>query len=233
MFLFIATAWADNIQEIAKPAESFSVFRIIWNADPVVKLTLLVLVMASVACWAIIFYKRRQLKNAGILGDRFNDAFVRSRNLEELLVRTPGSLSPMGGIFRTAMKEIAGKGSAKPTEAILKRRIDRAAQEEINELEHYVPFLATTGSTAPFVGLFGTVWGILAAFWKIGSAGSSSLAVVGPHLAEALIATAVGLATAIPAVIAYNIFVGKIRFLVLEINEFAMELHSRLKQESL
>ena len=124
-----------------------------------------------------------------------------------------------------------GKRSVDISMEGIRRRIDRAVEEEIERIERYLPFLATTGSTSPFIGLFGTVWGILAAFWQIGRAGSSSLAVVGPYIAEALIATALGLAAAIPAVIFYNFFVTRIRVFVREIQNFSEDLAQRIERD--
>ena len=113
----------------------------------------------------------------------------------------------------------------------VERDIQRSAENEIEQMEYGVSFLAITASAAPFIGLFGTVWGILNAFWKIGQTGASSLAVVGPHIAEALIATAIGLAAAIPAVIFYNIFVNHIRILRKDLLDFSEDLSNRLRTE--
>ena len=105
------------------------------------------------------------------------------------------------------------------------------SEDEIAKIERYTPFLATTGSSAPYIGLFGTVWGILAAFWEIGKAGTSSLAVVGPYIAEALIATAMGLGAAIPAVIFYNFFVVRIRAFERDVDNFSEDLMDRISRE--
>ena len=145
--------------------------------------------------------------------------------------------NPLYEIFNTAgevMKRLksAGKGHGNNRD-ILVQRLTQTREEEIYKLEQYTPFLATTASTAPFVGLFGTVWGILTAFWNIGKEGSSTLAVVGPYIAEALIATAIGLAAAIPAVIFYNFYVNRVRLLSKDLQDFSTDLASRIDREYL
>ncbi len=212
--------------------------QILWHSDPVVKLTLLILLVFSVVCWAIIVYKHKELKELSASSARFFDAFWRIHNLEEILAKHAGQDNPLLNVFREAAADLIRKpkvGETKrgPETSIegIRRRIDRAVEEEIERIEKYIPFLATTGSSAPFIGLFGTVWGILAAFWQIGRAGSSSLAVVGPYIAEALIATAFGLAAAIPAVIFYNVFVTRTRIFSREIQSFSEDLAHRIERD--
>ncbi|HEX5037063.1 MAG TPA: MotA/TolQ/ExbB proton channel family protein [bacterium] len=218
------------------------IFQILWGADPVVKLTLFVLFGFSVASWAIIIYKHKELKKLRAASARFFDSFWRIPSLEELLAKYAGQESPLFNIFRQAAADVIRKpgadarqarGSRDVTADGMRRRIERAAEDEIERVERYIPFLATTGSTTPFIGLFGTVWGILAAFWQIGRAGSSSLAVVGPFIAEALIATAFGLAAAIPAVIFYNFFVNRTRIFTREIQSFSEDLAHRIERDYL
>ncbi len=220
--------------------ENGHIFQILWGADPVVKLTLLILFVFSIASWAIIFYKHTELKKLKAGSARFFDAFWRSSSLEDLFTKQSGPESPASNIFRQAAGELMRKSQAKAGETRrtadvsaegVRRRIERAAEDEIERIERYIPFLATAGSTAPFIGLFGTVWGILAAFWQIGRAGSSSLAVVGPFIAESLIATAFGLAAAIPAVIFYNVFVNRTRIISREIQSFSEDLSSRIERD--
>jgi len=218
------------------------IFQILWGADPVVKLTLFVLFGFSVASWAIIIYKHKELKKLRAASARFFDSFWRIPSLEELLAKYAGQESPLFNIFRQAAADVVRKSGASDRQARgsrdvtvdgMRRRIERAAEDEIERVERYIPFLATTGSTTPFIGLFGTVWGILAAFWQIGRAGSSSLAVVGPFIAEALIATAFGLAAAIPAVIFYNFFVNRTRIFTREIQSFSEDLAHRIERDYL
>ncbi|QQR79514.1 MAG: MotA/TolQ/ExbB proton channel family protein [Deltaproteobacteria bacterium] len=214
--------------------EQNHIFQILWDSDPVVKLTLLILLGFSVGSWAIVVYKYKELKKWKISAARFFEAFWRTPSLEELLAKSAGQENPLFNIFRTGISDIMRKNKGegrKVTLSLVQRRIENAISMEEDRIERYIPFLATTGSVAPFIGLFGTVWGILAAFWKIGKAGSSSLAVVGPFIAEALIATAVGLAAAIPAVIFYNIFVNQTRSFLKDVNGFAEDLSQRIQQD--
>lgn len=215
--------------------EQNHVLQILWNSDPVVKLTLLLLLGFSVGSWAIVAYKYKELKKWKESSVRFFESFWRAPSLEELLAKSSGIDNPLFNIFRTGIADIMRRGKneqgRKVTLALVQRRIENAISMEEDRIERYIPFLATTGSVAPFIGLFGTVWGILAAFWKIGKAGSSSLAVVGPYIAEALIATAVGLAAAIPAVIFYNIFVNQTRTFLKDVNGFAEDLVQRIEQD--
>lgn len=228
--MLIGTAYAAS--------SNSHLIQILWGADPVVKLTLLILVGLSVTSWAIILYKQKEIKKFKIASQRFFDAFWRAHNLEDLLAKYAGQESPLFNIFRTAVADLLRKtkgteARSRPSTSIegVRRRIERAVEDETERVERYVPFLATTGSSSPFIGLFGTVWGILAAFWQIGRAGSSSLAVVGPYIAEALIATAAGLAAAIPAVIFYNFFVTRIRIFVREMENFSEDLAQRIERE--
>ncbi len=212
------------------------IVQILWGADPVVKLTLLILLGFSVTSWAIIFFKHKELNKLRGASVRFFESFWRAQTLEDLLAKYAGQESPLFNVFRYTVAEFIRKpkGELKKTETNvegMRRRVSRAVENEIERIERYVPFLATTGSTSPFIGLFGTVWGILAAFWQIGRAGSSSLAVVGPSIAEALIATAVGLAAAIPAVIFYNVFVSRIRIFSREIESFGEDLAHRIERD--
>jgi len=218
------------------------IFQILWGADPVVKFTLFVLFSMSVASWAIIVYKYKELTKLKAASIRFFDTFWRVPNLEELIAKYSGQESPLFNIFRHAVadlirkpKSAGGGGDTRKNAEVsldgIRRRIDRSMEDEVERIERYLPFLATTGSSAPYIGLFGTVWGILAAFWQIGRAGSSSLAVVGPFIAEALIATAFGLAAAIPAVIFYNFFVTRTRTFAREIQSFSEDLAHRIERD--
>lgn len=214
----------------AESAEGGHILSLIWQADIVVKLTLLILFVFSVVSWAIIIMKWRQLKQAKARVKQFLATFWQAKTLESLLTRGSFPKSPTLNIFKTGIASLREQNGAKNL-TFIERDVQRTASEEIEQLEYFVPFLATTASATPFIGLFGTVWGILNAFFKIGSAGSSSLAVVGPHIAEALIATAVGLAAAIPAVIFYNFFVNKIRLLSRDIQQFSEDLDQRIEKE--
>lgn len=201
-----------------------------WQADIVVKVALLLLFFFSIVSWAIIIMKHRQLKSSKKRAHQFLYSFWQSKTLEALVSKGSFRKSPVFNVFKTGIASLRDTENSKNL-AFIKRDINRTTEEEIEQLEYYVPFLATTASAAPFIGLFGTVWGILNAFWKLGKGGSSSIAVIGPHIAEALIATAIGLAAAIPAVIFYNFFVNKIRLLTRDITQFSEDLGHRIEKE--
>lgn len=215
--------------------EGGHLIRIILGADPVVKAVLVLLVGMSVFSWAIIIYKYRHIHQGQQQSQRFLKIFRRSRDLDNLLAKTALPPNPIQTIFRKGLADSlhpTQKGAGGPPKLDeVRRNLDRAADDELEHMERYIPFLATTGSSAPYIGLFGTVWGILAAFWEIGKSGSSSLAVVGPYIAEALIATALGLAAAIPAVIFYNFFVTRIKTFTRSAELFRNDLLERLARE--
>ena len=196
-----------------------SAMQLILQAGYVVKVVLLILLFFSVVSWAIIFYKYRYLSRANKETDTFLRSYRAGRDLKGLLITTrPLNLSPLSNIFKfTSSENIVDK-------AEIKRSLRRFSALESAKLEKYLSFLATTGSTTPFVGLFGTVWGIMNAFRGIGAAGSASLAVVAPGIAEALITTAAGLVAAIPAVIAYNYYLSRARQMIIEMEDFSEEL---------
>src|SRR4029450_12865979 len=207
------------LQMQVSEANGDNVLKLLFSTDPVVKFTLLVLVVFSVVSWAIILYKYRQVKKAKKTSGQFLNLFETSESIEEVMTKsTPREGNPLYEVFSSGLSDIVrnrqlaarepGRASKLNVEPI-KKNVLRATSDEVAKLEQMTPFLATTASASPFIGLFGTVWGILTAFWAIGRAGSTSLGTVGPYIAEALIATAVGLAAAIPAVIAYNYFVSK------------------------
>jgi biopolymer transport protein TolQ len=171
-------------------------------------------VAASIWCWTIIFDKWLRLRSLFRRADQFEEAFWSGGSLEELYDRIGARpLDPMSSIFVAAMREwrratAKGLGEGEAARGGLARRIDRVMQvtlsREMEQLEARMGFLASVGSTAPFIGLFGTVWGIMSSFHNIGASKNTSLAVVAPGIAEALFATALGLVAAIPAVLAYN-----------------------------
>ena len=203
----------------------------------VVKLVLIILLYFSVGSWTIIFYKLLQVYRAKRESERFMDFFWKTKRFDTIsaqLERFPNS--PLSVLFNEGYSELtklAQKGEEKEDPHVIStelggidniaRSLRRATTSEITRLEKYTTFLATTGATAPFIGLFGTVWGIMTAFKGIGETGSASLAVVAPGIAEALIATAIGLVAAIPAVMGYNHFQNKIRVLIAEMDSFTTE----------
>lgn len=213
-------------------------------------LVLLSLVLASIVCWGIVFQKSRLLRKAQRHTVRFLDALHSSNDVAFIAAAARRfAISPLARLFRTAHQRVEmlheGRLAVADEESLamsahtverLRQMLRVAQAEEVGRLEHGLAFLATTASVAPFVGLFGTVWGIMKSFHAIGQGGGASLAVVGPGISEALIATAVGLAAAIPAVVAYNYYLQRIRRIEGELEHFAEELlllfDSRLPQEA-
>jgi len=233
MTLFGIALAADPTLPVVETADistNHSILYLFWQADIVVKVALVLLFMFSVVSWAIIVMKHRQLKRFRQRTMQFLHSFWQAKTLEAMVAKGAFRRSPVFNIFKAGIASLRDPDNTKNL-PFIKRDIQRSSEEEIEQLEYYVPFLATTASVAPFIGLFGTVWGILNAFWKLGKGGSSSIAVIGPHIAEALIATAIGLAAAIPAVIFYNFFVNKIRLLSRDIATFSDDLSHRIEKE--
>ncbi|MBL4721012.1 MAG: protein TolQ [Alphaproteobacteria bacterium] len=191
-----------------------SIWGLFVQATLIVKAVMLVLIFASVWSWAIIIEKVWRLRKLDASASRFEDMFWSGGSLDELYERVGANpTNPMSAIFTAAMREWrrsteSGLGQNSSSQGYLQQRIDRVMQvslsREMAHLERYMTFLASVGSTAPFVGLFGTVYGIMNSFQSIAMTKQTSLAVVAPGIAEALFATALGLVAAIPAVVAYN-----------------------------
>ena len=219
------------------------VLSMILRAGPVVQLVLLSLLLMSVMTWAIIFYKWRMFRQAETENRRFHNLFLHQQRLSTIHEGAEDmTFSPVASIFRAGYIELVRVSRARKQQAAdyvpeepgglikevdgtenISRALSKAAETELTRLERALPFLATTGSTAPFIGLFGTVWGIMNAFRSIGLAGSASLISVAPGISEALVATAAGLAAAIPAVVGYNYFIQKIRVLDNDMSTFTAE----------
>jgi len=190
-------------------ATDFSLIQLFIRADFIVKAVIIILIAASVYSWALIFDKYKLFKRIEKSTNNFEDKFWKSRSAESFY----NSLSnkekdPVANIFQTAMIELikTKSKSSSVQSARVSRVIEIAADKEIKLIEKHFTFLATVGSTAPFIGLFGTVWGIMNSFQSIAISRNTSLAIVAPGIAEALFATALGLLAAIPAVVAYNKF---------------------------
>ncbi len=208
-----------------------NIIRLIADASLVVQLVLLVLLFFSVFSWAIIIFKRRTIRAAVAQSQRFLRAFRRSKSLSdvnEAAKRYYGS--PLAALFQSGFRELAHVSRSNPQSNLnsgrlesLNRVLTKASNAEIARLEKMMSFLATTGSVTPFIGLFGTVWGIMDAFFKISIVRSASLVTVAPGIAEALIATALGLFAAIPAVIAYNYFLHRIKDIITDMEDFSLE----------
>ena len=190
----------------------FSLIALFMRADLIVKSVILILILASVWCWAIILQKWSTVRRLNKSSNDFEQGFWSGNSLDDLYDKiSQQPLDPMSAIFAAAMREWrrAPSGQSGGGSLVkLAERIDRVMHitmaREMDHAERYMTFLATTGATAPFIGLFGTVWGIMNSFQSIAISKNTSLAVVAPGIAEALFATALGLLAAIPAVIAYN-----------------------------
>jgi biopolymer transport protein TolQ len=205
-----------------------------WTA----RFVLILLALFSLVSWAIILYKGMALHRAHAESETFLDVFRKSNKFSEVNAVCPQlKSSPLVGVFQAGYMELNQQvrggaatarepGAPKPTVRSMEslaRSLARAATAEVTRLERRLSFLATTASVTPFVGLFGTVWGIMNAFADIGRMGSANLAVVAPGISEALITTATGLAAAIPAAVFYNFFQSRVRVLSAMLDDFALE----------
>jgi biopolymer transport protein TolQ len=197
---------------VAAPGSNLSLLSLFLQADAVVKLVMIVLLIASIWVWTIIIEKVVTLRRVNREANRFEDEFWSGGSLDTLYDREGADpVHPIAAVFGAAMSEwkrtarIAGTEIGKTS---VRERVDRAMNvtimREMDRLERFMIFLASVGSTAPFIGLFGTVWGIMHSFSAIAAMHNTDLAVVAPGIAEALFATAIGLVAAIPAVLAYN-----------------------------
>jgi biopolymer transport protein TolQ len=233
--LVVGTVWGGRLASLDPLA-------LIWQASWIVQLVLLLLAGFSIISWAVIVFKWREIRAAQDDDDAFLEvyhegsaqaAYESARGLDQ---------GPLPAIYLAAWAErvkiakySGARADAPPDDAHLHQIVKRvawAASEETGRLQSRLTFLATTGSSAPFIGLFGTVIGIINSFTGIGVAGSASLAVVAPGIAEALIATAVGLFAAIPATIFYNIFIGRLREIHADVDLFVTEFEGDLRRES-
>lgn len=220
------------------------IFGFFAEAGPMAKLVLAILVGFSLASWAIMIWKQVQLRKADRHTDRFLEAFRRSARFSEVNTAASGlGASPLVGLFQAGYAEIDAQIKAARPEDIeeagaggggrryrirslsaVERTLRRAVAVELGQLARGTPFLATTAASTPFIGLFGTVWGIMVAFHQIGLTGSTSIVTVAPGIAEALVNTAAGLAAAIPALIGYNHFAARLRRARSRMEDFVLEL---------
>jgi biopolymer transport protein TolQ len=223
------------------------------NSGIVVLMVLLTLIFFSLASWAIIFLKYRYIRRAFKESSVFIDFFWRSRDLSDAFSQSKQlQHSPIARVFRIGyleLKKILQSNNPQDAQTVengasslrmqvsgidnIQRALRRSTNTEITRMSQLVPFLATTGNTAPFIGLFGTVWGIMNSFHDIGQRGSASLAVVAPGISEALVATAAGLAAAIPAVMAFNYFSQKIRVIETELQSFSADFLNIVERDIL
>ncbi|GHD63497.1 Tol-Pal system subunit TolQ [Thalassobaculum fulvum] len=226
----------------AAEVSTLSIWDLFLAADPIVKGVMFMLLIASVICWAIIFDKTFKMRSLRRRASDFEEAFWSGGSLEDLYDRMGNHPEdPMSAVFASAMREwrrSAARGlTAKGNEirASLRQRIDQVmaltVSREMEALEKRMTFLASVGSTAPFIGLFGTVWGIMNSFQSIAASKNTSLAVVAPGIAEALFATALGLVAAIPAVIFYNKISSDLGKYAARLEGFASEFGSILSRQ--
>jgi biopolymer transport protein TolQ len=233
MLVFVSAVHAQT----AGPVGQASVLSMVTGSGPVVQGVLYLLVLFSVLSWAVIFYKFRQIRLARRQSEQFIEIFWETKNLTAIHGATEQlQQSSVAQVFRAGYQELVRLTRAKrqdvPGEALttelsgvgnVERAMKRATSQQLTHLERALTFLATTASATPFIGLFGTVWGIMNAFIGLSSTHSSSIQAVAPGIAEALIATATGLAAAIPAVVAYNHFARQIRVLAVDMENFSSE----------
>jgi biopolymer transport protein TolQ len=229
------------------------IIQIIGNAGFMVRMVLLLLLFFSVTSWTIIIVKWRYIHKAFRESIKFTDFFWKSRDLAGAYAKAKQMAAcPVARIFRIGYMELRRMSQSTRSSASdskdesaepmyrsisgadnIKRALRRAITSETNRMTQMVPFLATTGNTTPFIGLFGTVWGIMNSFQSIGKLKSASLAVVAPGISEALIATAAGLFVAIPSVIAFNYFMQKIRVIESELISFSADLLNIIERDIL
>jgi len=228
---------------VAPEGPDISIVSLLAGSTPVARAVLVVLGLFSVVSWSIVLYKWWTFGRARRQSAQFLDVFRRSNKFSEVqAVCRSLSDSPLVGLFQAGYAELttqlrqpaadmsdgpnpaapAGRPTLKSLTSV-DRALLRASTVEVNKLEHWVPFLATTASISPFIGLFGTVWGILIAFLAIGRTGSTNLSAVAPGIAEALVTTAAGLLAAIPAVLFYNYFSHRVKLFASDMDDFAME----------
>jgi biopolymer transport protein TolQ len=219
-------------------AHDITLWGLFIQADATVKIVMIMLLLASIWCWAIIIEKLVRVRRLNALADSFEDQFWSGGSLDSLFDRVgkrPGD--PMSATFAAGMREwrhAADRGLAGTMKASLQQRVERVMAvtigREMLRVERYMGFLASVGSTAPFIGLFGTVWGIMNSFTSIAATNNTSLAVVAPGIAEALFATAMGLLAAIPAVLAYNKFSADLGRYADRLDAFASEFAAILSR---
>jgi len=226
------------LQDPAGPIHtSVDIVSLILQADPIVQAVMAILLLFSAASWGIVFYKYRHLARASRQNVAFIGVFRKSSRFSEVQASCASlPASPLVGLFQSGYAELTaqmrapadrpGEAASRPTLRSMEgvdRALLRASTTEIARLENRVSFLATTASISPYIGLFGTVWGIMSSFQAIAGAGSTSLSVVAPGIAEALVATAMGLFAAIPAVYFYNDLTSRVKALANEMEDFSLE----------
>ena len=209
---------------------------LVLQTGPVAKTVLFILIAFSVLSWAVILSKWRLFSRARTQSGRFVRAFRKAQRLQDIApVAEQFRPSPLVRVFEGAVVEFKrqmGATGGVHNPVAIQRAMQIASSEEITRLERNLPWLAITGVVTPFIGLFGTVWGIIDAFHGLGTAGAATLRAVAPGISEALVTTAAGLAAAIPAVIAYNLIIGSIREMASRNDDFALEMLNMVERQT-
>ena len=210
---------------------SGEILDLVGETGPVAKVVLLILLIFSLISWAIILSKWSLLRRARVQSGRFVRAFRKAQRLQDVsAVAEQFRPSPLVGVFESGFQEYRRQGGAIGNPAV-QRAMQIATSEEMTRFERNLPWLAITAAVTPFIGLFGTVWGIIDAFHGLGTAGAATLRAVAPGISEALITTAAGLAAAIPAVIAYNLIGGSIREFASRGDDFTLEMLNAVERQ--
>lgn len=235
-------AWAVTSVDLSGHFHG-NIFEMVLDSGPMVQFVLLLLLLFSVISWAIILMKYRVIRKAKKENLMFLDTYMKGSNFSDIFIESNKfRYSTIAEVFRAGYTELgkiakSRKGSSQDSDGAdenilslemrgvvnVERTLNRTSDSERSKIESFLGFLATTGNACPFIGLFGTVWGIMNAFRGIGTKGSATLAVVAPGISEALIATAAGLVAAIPAVIFYNYYLNQVKLITLETDDFASE----------
>ena len=194
-------------QAVGLSSNDFSIIKLFLRADIIVKSVIIMLIAASIYSWAIIFDKYKLFKKINKSSEEFEERFWKSKSAETFFNNLPANIDdPMAKVFKNSMQIVMKTRSRTNLNERLSSTLNSNVEKQMSIIEKNFTFLATVGSTAPFIGLFGTVWGIMNSFQSIAISRNTSLAIVAPGIAEALFATALGLLAAIPAVVAYNKF---------------------------
>ena len=200
----------------------FSLIKLFTRADFIVKSVIIILIASSIYSWAIIFEKIKLFKKIKESTEDFENKFWKSRSAESFYNSLPGNIEdPMANVFKNSMKVLLKSKRSSDLDEKMSRMLEINIEQEMLKIDKKFTFLATVGSTAPFIGLFGTVWGIMNSFQSIAISRNTSLAIVAPGIAEALFATALGLLAAIPAVVAYNKFNSDSKRYISKIDNFS------------
>src|SRR5205085_1248188 len=221
-----------NLYPLLAAVVGGEIIDLVGETGPVAKTVLLILLIFSLISWAIILSKWSVLRRARVQSGRFVRAFRKAQRLQDVAaVAEQFRPSPLVGVFESGYEELRRQGGTVRSLLAIQRAMQIAASEEMTRFERNLPWLAITGAVTPFIGLFGTVWGIIDAFHGLGTAGAATLRAVAPGISEALITTAAGLAAAIPAVIAYNLIGNSIREFAARGDDFGLEMLNAVERQ--